>query len=195
MTEALLAFNPEAYGACDGRLLFGVTIPRQSVPFRHSAIEELDLASHFLEARPGDGIATILRHIVRSASGAPGGAIDPALESALLLRLGRAATTVRKALQTTNGVNRFPVSPDAIFGTELEGMSPEDRELETARRFIRFAEEMTRAATAAGSKEVPHVVASRAERLTANRLAPGLIRAIAAPLAGFRARRSAALDP
>jgi hypothetical protein len=195
MIGALLAFNPETHRIGDGRLLFGVTIPPPPRLFWPSAIEELDLASHFLDARSWSGIATILQHIIRRASGAQGRAMDPALECVLLRQLMRAATTVRESLRSTDNANRFLVSPEAIFGTELDGMSPEDQELETARRFVRFADEMTRAATAAGGNESPHVVTSRAEHVTANRLAPGLMRAIAAQPMGFRARHRASLGP
>jgi hypothetical protein len=74
-----------------------------------------------------------------------------------------------------------PRSPEAIFGAELEGLSPEDQEFETARQFVRFAEEMARVAVHTAPDAAPGIVTSRAEQLAAHRLAPGLTRAIASP--------------
>jgi hypothetical protein len=189
MSGALLAFNPEAEGTGGTRLLFGVTLaPRPSVR-RISSLEELDLASHFLEARAKDRMAVLLAHIIRRASAMLGRPIPLGVEAALLRKLAQSAAVVHSALRPSDGTSGYPMSAEAIFGAELEGLSPEDREFEAARCFVRFAEEVARAAATAAPGVDPGAAAERAERLAARRLAPGLARAIATLPVGFRARR------
>jgi hypothetical protein len=195
MIGVLVAFNPEAHRVGGGMLLFGVTVPASLPASAFSPIEELDLATHFLESGRGPRMARLLRHIVWRARKGRGAAVDPALESALVSRLSRAAELVRDALRPTTTTRPSNVSLDSIFGTELEGMSPEDRKLEAARRFVRFADAMSRAAMAGGADAPPNIAASQAERLTANRLAPGLARLLAAQATGTGARGLMPLAP
>lgn len=67
------------------------------------------------------------------------------------------------------------------FGLELEGLSPEDQEFETARRFVRFAAE---AAHRAGQQPAGDAEGSARKALTqaARQLAPGLLRPVARAL-------------
>ncbi len=190
MSSTLLAFNPEAYGSGGDRLLFGVAVPLPPRPSALSALEELNLASMFLEVKSGSGMSTLLKHIVYRGS-TRGQSVDPGIAGSLLRRLTLAAATVRDSLRPGSAGTGYPRSPEAIFGTELEGLSPEDQEFETARRFVRFAHEMTNVAARAVSGVAPEIIATRAERLTAHRLAPGLSRAIASPPMYFRARHRA----
>jgi hypothetical protein len=75
-----------------------------------------------------------------------------------------------------------------MFGLELEGLSPEDREYEVARRFVRFAS--SAAARAARATRIPPSAAVRqAVRTSARRFAPGLLR-IPTYVAGGTPRRS-----
>lgn len=189
MSGALLAFNPEAEGTGGTRLLFGVTLaPRPSVR-RISSLEEMDLASHFLEARAEDRMAVLLAHIIRRTGAMLGRPVPPAIETALLGKLEPSAALVHSALRPRAGTSGYRMSAEAIFGAELEGLSPEDREFEAARRFVRFAEEVARAAATTAPGVNPDAAAERAERIAAQRLAPGLARAIATLPVGFRARR------
>jgi len=191
MSRALLAFNPEAHRSGGDTLLFGVAVPAAPRTFGLSALEELNLASQFLEARSGTVMAALLKYIIHRSSAAQGRALDPRLVGLLLHHLTRAATTVRDAMQSDAAAVGFPRSPEAIFGTELEGLSPEDREFETARHFVWFANDLARTAARAAPNAVPGIVASHAERLTARRLAPGLSRALGQPPMDFHARRRA----
>ena len=189
MNGALLAFNPEAEGTGGARLLFGVTLaPRTSIRWI-SPLEELDLASHFLEARAKDRMAVLLAHIIRRAGTIVGRPVSPAIEAALLRKLAQSAAVVHSALRLRDSAAGYPMSAGAIFGAELEGLSAEDREFEAARRFVRFAEEVAGAAARAAPGVNPGATAERAERLAARRLAPGLARAVATLPIGFRARR------
>ncbi|NUQ72936.1 MAG: hypothetical protein HUU21_05225 [Polyangiaceae bacterium] len=62
----------------------------------------------------------------------------------------------------------------SAFGLELEGLSPEDQEFEVARRFVRFAKEAAKGATAQAGLD-PRTIASSALRNAAKRHAPGLL--------------------
>ncbi len=187
MSRALLAFNPETSPNAGNVLLFGVPVPRPAHRFGFSAIEELNLASHFLEARSAPGMAALLKYIVHRSSTAAGKAIPPQTVAPLLQRLMRAAAVVRGALRA-NVADGSPLSPEGIFGTELEGLSPEDQEFETARRFVQFAGELTRAALRDGRDVQPNFHAAYAERVATQRLAPGLPRALDRSAASFNTR-------
>jgi hypothetical protein len=67
-------------------------------------------------------------------------------------------------------------SAGRIFGLELEGMSPEDMEFETARRFVRFAGNAAQKATSAPRSAPPMQIAKTAVRAAARTHAPGLLR-------------------
>jgi hypothetical protein len=193
MSRALLAFNPEAYGSGDDRLLFGVTAPAATHPSGLSALEELNLATQFLEVQPGTAMVALLKSIIQRSGTSRERPMDPQVVGPLLHRLVRSAATVRNALQSGDATTSYSISPEGIFGTELEGLSPEDREFETALRFVRMASEMTRIAARASPGAAPDIIASHAECLVARHLAPGLFRVPPASSVGFRARRRARL--
>lgn len=188
MSRALLAFNPEAHGGDGDLLLFGVAVPRPTHSHGLSALEELNLASHFLETRPGPAMTALLEHIIHCSSAAHGHPIHPPLAALLLQRLAQAATVVRDALNA-RVEPPFALSPEGIFGTEFEGLSPEDQEFEAARLFVQFAEALTRLTTSAAMSAQPHLSVTHAERLAIDRLAPGLLRALGRAPASFRIRR------
>jgi len=193
MSRALLEFNPEAHGIGGDTLLFGVAIPNAPQRSEPSALEELDLASKWLEARSGPELDALLRHITNRASVVARRRIDPQVQALLLNRFSRAADIVRTGLQSDHQTAGLPISSEAIFGAELEGLSPEDQEFEIARRFVRLTFDASRHAALAPQGAAPDVIASHAERLAARRLAPGLLRVLGPPPLGFRARRHARL--
>jgi hypothetical protein len=193
MSRALLAFNPEAHGIGGDRLLFGVAAPIPPRPSGLSALEELNLATQFLEAQSEIETVALLRSIIRRSGTSRERTIDPQVLGPLLKRLARSAAIVRNALLSSEAETGSPISPEGIFGTELEGLSPEDREFETALRFVRMASEMARIATRSPAGVAPDIIASRAEHLVTRRLAPGLSRALLRSPPGFRARRRARL--
>lgn len=183
MSRALLNFDPIVQSHGSGILLFGVALPRPIHVTGLSAIEELNLASHFLEAHSVPATASLIEYVI-SRSGIEGGnPIDPWTAASLRERLTRAAAVVRQALRPEI-VDGSPLSAEAIFGSEFEGLSPEDQEFETARRFIRLAGEMSAAAARARHGVRPDVLVAQAER----RFAPGLARALALSPTGFNAR-------
>src|SRR5260370_21793679 len=86
MIRALLTFNPEAHGSGGDKLLFGVAVPPRVRPFALSALEELNLASQFLEARSAPRMIALLQHIIHRASTARGRTGDPRIVGSLLQR-------------------------------------------------------------------------------------------------------------
>ena len=81
-------------------------------------------------------------------------------------------------------------SAERIFGAELEGLSSEDQEFETARLFVRFALEAARVAGRAPPGHRPAMVAAVAERTAARHYAPGLVGTVKPTYPGFRLRRA-----
>jgi hypothetical protein len=189
LSRALLAFRPEAYGSDDDILLFGVSIPRPLRSHALSPIEQIGLANHFLESQSAPAMAALLEYIIRRASVSYGRPIQPQVAASLLPRLMRAAAVVRNALRSSD-VGQYPLSPEGIFGTELEGLSPEDQEFESARRFVQFVDELTRIAALAAPTVPQHLLASYAEREAARRLAPGLARVLGPSPNGAAAARA-----
>lgn len=63
----------------------------------------------------------------------------------------------------------------SLLGLELEGLSPEDRELEASRQFIRFASQTVANALKADPRGDAHGVAQQAAREAARIYAPGLL--------------------
>ncbi|TAJ13924.1 hypothetical protein DMA11_06960 [Marinilabiliaceae bacterium JC017] len=63
-----------------------------------------------------------------------------------------------------------------MFELELEGLSPEDQELEVAKRFVRFASEAARKTAKAPANANPQSVVKAAISSAAKMHAPGLIR-------------------
>ena len=75
-----------------------------------------------------------------------------------------------------------PSAAGRMFGSELEGLSAEDREFEVARRFVRFASRTTKNALSASPTANPQTMAKQAAAMAGRILAPGLIRRGAAAL-------------
>jgi hypothetical protein len=186
MSHALLAFRPEAHGSDGDILLFGVSVPKPMPSRGLSPLEQLNLASHFLESQSAPAMAALLEYIIRRASTAHGQPVQPRIAASLLPRLMRAAALVHDALRSGDA-SKYPLSAEGIFGTELEGLSPEDQEFESARRFVQFADELTRIAARGAPTASPPLLALQAEREAARRLAPGLARALGPSPSGARA--------
>ncbi len=78
-------------------------------------------------------------------------------------------------------------SVGAKLGLELEGLSAEDRELEAARAFVRFADETATIAEAAPPSVPPTAVAAHAATVAAGHQLPGIapvVRALRPPGSG-----------
>ena len=76
-----------------------------------------------------------------------------------------------------------------MFGLELEGLSPEDKEFEIAKSFVRFAGETVKTALTARGAASPPALAKAAAAHAAVRHAPGLVRSATPSLSGRWVRR------
>jgi hypothetical protein len=159
-------------------------------------IDEMELASKLLEVRDDQEldqflgglirkVGSALGKVVRSPIGrAIGGALKGVVKTALPIAGGALGTFVGGPLGTAIGSGLASAAGRAL-GLELEGLSPEDREFEAARQFVRFAGEAVK--NAAMSSSPDPVAASRAAvAAAARRFAPGLARG---PMANVPAMR------
>jgi len=118
-------------------------------------------AKNFANSDAGRAVGGVLKSAAKQAlpqlGGALGGLVSPSVGA-----LGS------KAGQWLSG--KFEL------GLETEGLSAEDREYETARSFVRFANETAQRAAQAGRGVPPQVAAQQAAIAAAQRHLPGLLR-------------------
>lgn len=147
---------------------------------------EFALAAELLAVRNDAALQRFLTHLIARAGGARVRATP--LGQALLGLLRRAALPVLLPLRGSvalagapgSGGNHAGLARAAqIFGLELEGLSPEDKEFALARQFVRFAGNA--AAAAARRQGAPQAVAAAAVSDAARADAPGLLRRFGAP--------------
>lgn len=187
MNRLLLGYSPDLD-------LFDDAPPPARLTFAHphptSVLvgEDTETATELLEAAACSRLPTMLARLLRSAAQASGGTLDRALEAELVTLLQRAARVALPkpvAFASHDGAARA----SRFFGIELEGLSPEDQEFESARRFIQLAQ-ATAVHAAAGPQRVPPAVAARlATARAARQCAPGWSPALrATPLTPGRSR-------
>jgi hypothetical protein len=157
---------------------------RSSGPF--SDEQELELAAELLEVTDereleqflGDlikGAGRVLGKIVKSPIGqAIGGVLKDAAKTALPIAGGALGGVVGGPLGAAIGSNLASMAGGAL-GLELEGLSPEDRELEACKQFVRFAGVTVKNALEADGQGNPATVARRAAVEAARMHAPGLM--------------------
>jgi hypothetical protein len=195
MNRTLINYTPEtemfaAEAVGDDRAL-----KSESVGSLFSDSEELELAIGFLDVQSERHLDRFLRDLMMRTGQAIGRSVPSPTAQALEWILKRAAS---QALPIA--VRAIGDHPDAqlgahaaaaarIFGLELEGLSPEDKEFEIARSFVRFAGETVANAVAALEHAPSHVVARCSAAQAATRYAPGLLRHAPPPLAGRWVRR------
>jgi hypothetical protein len=197
----------EVFGETSGESFEGGYQEYQELPLPE--VMEDELASELLEIRSdqeldhflGDlfkkvasGIGTVIKSPVGQALG---GVLKQVAKKALPLAGGALGTFVGGPLGGMVGSKLASMAGDA-FGLEYEGLSAEDRDFETARRYVRFAGEAAKRAAYARPDLDPRAVAKAALIEAAKLHAPGLLatpRFDAGVAAGARAqaRRDAAL--
>jgi uncharacterized protein (DUF697 family) len=152
---------------------------------------EMELAHELLEVSNEMELNQFLGSLVKKVGGAVsgfakssigktiGGALKAVAKKALPMVSGALGTFVGGPLGTALG-SKLGSMAGNLFELELEGLSPEDQEFETARAFVRFANSaVQRGAAAAQSprRNVPPAVAARkALTSAAMQHAPGLLR-------------------
>jgi len=181
MNSRLLDYRPD--------LDFLDATPRPQPEPRHDRPADTDLrrAAELLEVSDHAELEQFLRGLVAQASRSGRAALDapgaPALLAALkraaqfTLPLPRAGGPLVDALGGGGGVDAHARGA-RIFGLELEGLSPEDKEFELAQHFVRFAADAVRRADAAGidaGGAAPQAMQAALAQ-AARRHAPGLLR-------------------
>lgn len=181
MTQRLVQYSPELEAVdafADGPRN---AVTRQFEPNAESFNEGLimEFAAELLETQSDASFDATLRRLVDRATQATSGSLNPDVAKALEQRL---QVLSRKALPFAGrslGVLHNPKTMAAaaqLFGLELEGLSPEDKEFELTRSFVRLAADAVRHAAALPLSASPQAMASRAATEAARHWAPGLLR-------------------
>jgi hypothetical protein len=134
-----------------------MTMPDHTTPRRAFAATARsgELAAELLDVVSQRELQEFVGRLVAETARDTGRHLDAGARRALVAELSRTAERTLPTLQVALGPRpglHAPVAVQAaarLFGAELEGMSPEDRDFEIARQFVRFSQERA-AATAAG---------------------------------------------
>ena len=151
--------------------------------------DDMSLAAELLEVSSDEELEYFLGNLVRKASKSVGGFVKSSTGRALTSILKKAA---KKALPVVGGAvgNHFGGArwgrfgrnagnaAGRAFGLELEGLTEEDQEFETAKQFIRFAKTAARKAATSNHGLSSATVATKAAKSAAKRYAPGLVRSL-----------------
>ncbi|AVR96741.1 hypothetical protein [Pseudoduganella armeniaca] len=147
----------------------------------HDEAGEMSYAAQLLEARSPALLDSVLRDLLARAR------IAGPVAQPIAATLRRAARLVFP-LNGTRAPGDLKRKAAAIFGMELEGLSPEDKEFELARRFVRLAGDVIDEARARAG-QAPERAARLALQQAARRYAPGLLRQDAQAAATLPGRR------
>jgi hypothetical protein len=152
--------------------------------------QELDLASGMLEVVNEEELDHFLDDVIREAGVAIGSDVRPSDARAIGHVLKKAIhqilspAVIDKGATTGSSVGAqlgggLSANAGPMLGLELEGLSPEDREFEAARQFLRFAGQTVKQtvedASSSDPHRVAHNVAHRAATEAAGVFAPGLL--------------------
>jgi hypothetical protein len=148
--------------------------------------QEMELASELLEVGNEYEFEQFLGKLYNTVSGQVGRFIKSDTGRALGGILKNAArdslVTIGKGIgQRYSPARGAALGADAgrlaasVFGLELEGLSPEDKEFEVAKQFVRFAGAATGTATLAPTSSPPTDSARVAAAAAARTYAPGLL--------------------
>ncbi|MET0983033.1 MAG: hypothetical protein ABWY02_13100 [Telluria sp.] len=191
MDRRLLDYTPvlETFGSHEFEREAERTTDAESAPLDVS--EEFALAAELLEISHEADLEKFLFKLI-SRAGADGQRLARSpVARELVGLLGQAARVIllpiRRSLRALPGLAAPTWRPDprliseagGMFGLELEGLSPEDKEFALARQFVRFASEAVR--TASRLIGEPRAVANAGVRGAARRFAPGLLARIGPP--------------
>jgi hypothetical protein len=136
-------------------------------------MEEMDLAAELLSISDEQELDQFIGKIIRSAGKAVGSVISGPLGQALGSLLKSAA---RQSLPMFRG--RGGGASERVFGLELEGLSSEDQEFESAKRYVRLGGAAGGRAARSPRRASPRMIARKSLMAAARRLAPGLLRSL-----------------
>jgi hypothetical protein len=176
---------PEEEGEGEWELESRYDTAPQGSPFDES--EEMELAAELVEVA-GDADDAELELFLGKLVKRAGRGLRRAgrrVRRALRSRVGRVLTrglrrVAKRALPAVGGAFGGPAGALAAgaagkaFGLELEGLSPEDQEFESARRLVRLAGEATSMAAAVPESVPDEEAAATALRMAVRKHAPGL---------------------
>lgn len=175
MNRMLLGYDPDLDIFEDEVFALGSVQPEASV----LRADRSAAATALLEVAGRAALPALLARLLRRAARAAGGTLDRAVEGQLVQRLRHGART---ALPTPGRYTHDgAVQASRFFAVELEGLSPEDQEFESARRFIQLVEAAARYAVAASRRLPPATAAQWAVARAASRFAPGWLAARRVP--------------
>lgn len=149
-------------------------------------VMEDELASRLLEIRSDQELDHFLGDLFKKVAGGLGKVIKGPVGQALGGVLKQVAKQALPTLGTAVGGffggpvgaalgSQLASTAGSAFGLEYEGLSAEDREFETARRYVRFAGEAAKKAAVAPPGADPTAVAKTALVESAKNHAPGLL--------------------
>lgn len=198
MNQRLVQYSPEMESAdafSDGQVR---TAQRRFVANAETLDEGLvmEFAAELLDARTAEIFNGTLSRLMARARQAASRPLAPAVAQALQDKLlniaqgvlpfagralglprGKAGASVPAGAVVNSGQGPTIASGARAFGLELEGLSPEDKEFELAKAFVRLASDAVgHAAGTTGSTSSPQHLASSAVAEAARRWAPGLAR-------------------
>lgn len=146
---------------------------------------ELELANELLEVGSEQELEQFLGDLLKSAAGATrsfvasptGRQLTGVLRQAAKQALPIVGRSAGEWVRPGGGAGGAQIAKGlgSLFGLELEGLSAEDRELESARAFVRFAVDASRRAVGSPAAAPPTAVVGRAVTAAARRHAPGLL--------------------
>ena len=149
-------------------------------------VDEMTLAAELLDIRSEEELDQFLGNVFKKVTSFARKAIPPGVRSALggalkgmarqgLPMLGRAVGSWAGGARGGDIGARVASQAGRFFGLELEGLSPEDREFEIARQYVRLASTAAEQALQAPPGTSPQVAAQNALAAAARVHAPGLL--------------------
>lgn len=150
--------------------------------------QELELAARLLDVANDRQLDQFLRDLIRQGDSAAGNLSTPAQLHAVGNVLKRAIYNILPMRSMEHGAtshssigaqlgNGLSSVAGQVLGLELEGLSPEDREFEATRQFVRFAGETVKNSRQAFMNTTSQEAAHRAAAEAAQTYAPGLFAA------------------
>jgi hypothetical protein len=150
--------------------------------------QEMELASELLEVQSEEELEQFLGNLLNAAARAAGQfarsdtgrALGGILKNAAQQALPVVGRAIGERVPIVGGDIGATLAQRAgsLLGLELEGLSPQDQEFESARQFVRFGAAAARHAARAPYNVSPRTAARAAAVAAAHRHAPGLVRVI-----------------
>jgi len=147
-------------------------------------VQELELAAGLLEVANEEHLDRFLVEVIQQAEKATGSLVTPSQAQAIHDVLSNSIhqilpTAMEHGAAMRNSVGArlgsgLSAMAGQVLGLELESLSPEDREFEAVRQFVRFAGETVKKTALVSAGKDPQDVAHRAATEAAEVYAPGL---------------------